>query len=53
MYLVFKLPPRRELRHEVGQADEETRVPFQGARPDVEHFAEQLWADAIVLIVPV
>src|SRR4051812_3611722 len=50
---VFELPSRRELRHRVGQADQETSVPFQRARPDIEYLAEQLRADAVVLIVPV
>src|ERR1700722_1801601 len=53
MDFVFELPPRREPRHRIGHADQEASVPFQGARPDIEHLAEQLWADAVVLIVPV
>ena len=53
MYLIFELPPRRELRHTIGKADEETGVPFQSARPNIKYFAEQLWADPVVLIVPI
>jgi hypothetical protein len=48
----FELPPRRKFGHCIGQANEDTGIPFECAETYVENLAEQLRADAVVLIVP-